>query len=824
MKRLIYPVVGLLLCGITQTVNAQSLDCMTANQWTEYNASALSGGTYISGQSIYIDNNFIVDVDLTFDNCTLYFDSGVDMTLINSSTLTLVNESYLTVCDPLGQLWEGIRVNSPSETVVMDDTRIEHAVYGINSTNGGAYDVSNSKFTANYIGIYAHDYPGTLNGAVVGSIFEPILVDAVMEDLLPGSPSEFDEPLAGVRIYEVGEVQIGSISSSGNVFTSVAKTAVNCENSQVTVENGEFKIGDTQTGIYSLGIGGLGEILTVRNCYMTPTGLNSFYGIFSKGHSSTIENNEIYDITNAIRCTDMGSSFILGNTIQDAEVGISIDQVLPASTLNAVIYNNELTRCRKGIRGTNIPSNSNGNDLFVINHNTIQNSNTAFTSSTISEYGIQVNNCDVASVVNNFISLNRSTIPEVNYDKRAIQISECSGSHVSENEIHTAGSGIWVSGLCNDTRFTCNAMRNTNYGFYFLPTSFTAATEISTQGYVDGSGTLIPYDNIWVDGFTGDYRTFGGPLNTAIDWHSREALLSPNVFSVVGPTGSTVSNVTYIPFTGISGVTNCSGENGIGTYWEAPRDQLDPIVKDEIIRETLSDEFDTKSKDFVYKNIIERPELLDLGDSDDIVYESFYELMQTSNIGYFRDILAKIDDKNYQEALELNAVNWAEDLMYENQKTVTNLYLTKYRLHLPFTDTEIEILENIATLTPYLGGDAVYSARIMLDLWPEETGVSYRTDGAVPDNSIDYELKDKFKVYPNPAKDYITVSFTEIKDIEGVNFYIYNMMGIEVRHEVLDFNFNKLDMDISTLNSGIYFYTLERGGEVILKDQLVKID
>jgi len=790
-----------------------------------YLASSLSGGTTVVNQAILFESDFVVDVDLIFDNCTLYFDPGVSITVQNNSILTIENNSYLTVCDPTLDMWEGLRVDGPGNMIILNDSKIEHAVYGINSSLGGSYDVHNSRFSGNYIGVYAHDYTGTLNGTIEGTIFEQVL------DASTGLPLDLlTNPIgalnghSGVYVQNIGHATIGSDLSAVNYFTNVAKSGVHCDYSDVVVENSVFKIGDMQTGVYSLGSGAFGELLTVKGCYMTPAGVDSYYGIFSNGHPSMIENNDIIGITNGIRCTDMGASFIFDNKISDAEVGISIDQVLPASTLNAVIFDNELTSCRKGIRGTNIPSNSNGSDMFVINNNSIQNTNSSFASSSISEYGIQVNNCDVASVVNNFISLNRSTSSILNDDKRAIQISECSGSIVSENEIHTAGSGIWVSGLCNDTRFTCNAMRNTNFGFNFLPTFGTAATEISTQGYIDTDGVYIPNDNIWIDGFVGDFRTYGGPLNTPIDWYSREALLSPNVYNVFGPLGPGVSNINYIPFTGITEVTSCSGNNGIGTFWAVPRGLLDPIVKDEIIREVLSNEFDTKSKDYVYKNLLERPDLFDLGTSDDIVYESFFELMQNSNIGYFRDVLSKIDARNYEEALVQNASIWAEDLMEENQKVVTLLYLDKFRKHIEFSATEVETLENIATLTPYLGGDAVYSARIMLDLWPEETGVAYRTDGSIQGEQIDYELMDRFKVYPNPAKDYITVSFIEIKDLEGVIFYIYNMMGVEVRHEVLDFNFNRLDMDISSLNSGIYFYTLERNGEIILKNQLVKID
>lgn len=142
--------------------------------------------------------------------------------------------------------------------------------------------------------------------------------------------------------------------------------------------------------------------------------------------------------------------------------------------------------------------------------------------------------------------------------------------------------------------------------------------------------------------------------------------------------------------------------------------------------------------------------------------------------------------------------------MGENQKIVNQLYLDKFRQHIEFTSQEVEVLENIATLTPYLGGDAVYSARIMIDLWPEESGVAYREDGSIQDEQINYDLKDKFKVYPNPAH----------IEIRGINGQLVNSYPILAGQ-------GRVYEDLSPYSSGIYIVTLLMDNRIVESNKMV---
>jgi len=81
---------------------------------------------------------------------------------------------------------------------------------------------------------------------------------------------------------------------------------------------------------------------------------------------------------------------------------------------------------------------------------------------------------------------------------------------------------------------------------------------------------------------------------------------------------------------------------------------------------------------------------------------------------------------------------------------------------------------------------------------------------AIPDTSrttsdIDVQL---ISVYPNPAKDIITVSATD-QNVIGSNIEMYNQVGqkiISQRISQLQFQIN-----VGALNTGVYFVTINDG-------------
>lgn len=821
MKKKLYSLSKLFIAclGMLSSNLYAQLDCSGNTvdvQFTDYNTSASSIlNSYVS-QSIYIDNDFIVDETMIFTGCNIYLGSDVKMEVVGANTLSFNNCAILP-CDD--SMWGGIYVQNPQATVFISGSKVHHGINGVYSENGGMFYIYDTEFQGNHVGINVKNYENVLSCEIIGNQFKPNLSGGATFTLLPNSLG-LTETLAGIDINTVEDVTIGDLSGLQNTFQQL-KYGIRSKSCDVHIFNNAFEVPNNSYGVFTQQDFDENVYnLELSNCLFNSSG-NSNYGIYSRRQTSTIYLNEMNGLTQGIHCDDMHTfSLIMTNIISDSELAIDVNNVIPNSAMVTGVFANTLNDNYGGVRATNIPSSpmDPGESLYI-NNNQI---NAYMPGWLGSQYGVQVNNCDEVTVGYNDIAVSQQPgfLNPVNLNQRGIQVSETQDAQIVENTIYNAGTSIWTAGSCLNTNYACNKMMKYGFGLYFLEQSSTTATEITDQG----AAVYYPTDNVWLNNLP-DVRMYGAVIS-ATNWYHRGDILSSQVYSPLELEELSVFNIDYVPNIGDATIDQCSGFNGIGEgYLAYPRElKLGDIVRDEIEREHLNEEFGKKAKKYAYSTLKRRPELLNLNDGDDIVFQSFYDLVMESNIGKFNTIFDKMDEREVMEALQLNAEIIAEDLMDENQKIVNHLYLEKYVQDLPFTDEERTALENIATLTPYIGGEAVYSARVMVDLWPEEIGVAYRS-GVDTHSGYEFsDVKDNFRLYPNPANDVITIRFDEVKSLEGLSFSIYNSVGQEVLKEEITINDVHFSIDVSKLQAGVYFYHLNRNGENILKNRLVIID
>ena len=104
----------------------------------------------------------------------------------------------------------------------------------------------------------------------------------------------------------------------------------------------------------------------------------------------------------------------------------------------------------------------------------------------------------------------------------------------------------------------------------------------------------------------------------------------------------------------------------------------------------------------------------------------------------------------------------------------------------------------IALLTPWVGGEAVYSARILLGIDPDLHGIAYR----LQKDSTKSNISDKVKLYPNPTNSNITLQFTNT--IEGnISIKVIDILGktlIEDNYKAS----NTILINLDNLKSGVY--------------------
>lgn len=137
-------------------------------------------------------------------------------------------------------------------------------------------------------------------------------------------------------------------------------------------------------------------------------------------------------------------------------------------------------------------------------------------------------------------------------------------------------------------------------------------------------------------------------------------------------------------------------------------------------------------------------------------------------------------------------------------------------------DGESSILFKLQIIPNNLHGCAIYNYKIKNNLGDvlDEIEVTFTTDGRNCFLSVDQpEKKVSYSVYPNPATNLLTVDVSNIES--NTVLKIYDIVGKEVKSiELIN---GKNQMDVSNLNSGIYFYTIFKDNKSIIETKKLVI-
>jgi len=156
-----------------------------------------------------------------------------------------------------------------------------------------------------------------------------------------------------------------------------------------------------------------------------------------------------------------------------------------------------------------------------------------------------------------------------------------------------------------------------------------------------------------------------------------------------------------------------------------------------------------------------------------------------------------------------------------NRKTASGIYLDTWGSNqFELNQEQTAALTTLAFLTPYAGGDAVYAARVMLDINPDEISVDYAI-GPTHSQATDKELN--AFVYPNPAKDRVTIKFNDVITSDG-NIEFYGMLGNLVYTNTITKGIIETQININSLKSGLYFYTIKVNNTKITSGKITIIN
>lgn len=142
----------------------------------------------------------------------------------------------------------------------------------------------------------------------------------------------------------------------------------------------------------------------------------------------------------------------------------------------------------------------------------------------------------------------------------------------------------------------------------------------------------------------------------------------------------------------------------------------------------------------------------------------------------------------------------------------------------PFVDTDNDMIEN------YLDDDDDGDGVLTIDEDYNNNGDPTDDDtnsNMIPDYleaavalSLESLHKLSFKLYPNPAKDMVTVTLSQ-KILNTTEVSLVDIQGKTINIPKKEFN-STVELDVSTLNSGMYFIQLRSGNNIITEKLVVE--
>ena len=212
------------------------------------------------------------------------------------------------------------------------------------------------------------------------------------------------------------------------------------------------------------------------------------------------------------------------------------------------------------------------------------------------------------------------------------------------------------------------------------------------------------------------------------------------------------------------------------------------------------------------------------------LFENFIDSTQalTNSDGvYFK----ALKDSTITQALLVNSSVTTGNTIEANQKLLNSIYLNTVAVDsVQFDSATLSNLYNLAFQCPYTGGYAVYEARSVLALIKDTfyidediCTISYKTDGSEktvrPKKDTLIEEGITITMYPNPAKDYVLLSFSK-QTTNPMQLRITDMIGRRVADVPIIVLGNSYQINTSALSNGIYYVNVYDSKNKLFGDKL----
>ena len=842
--------------------------CTGADYNLLHDTTIYSDTTFVNVNNLIINGTVTFSGGVTFDESSIIMGPLAKIIVDNGSKFEAIHSTFLAKqCIIMN---DGIYANTINDSIVFrTNSQLGSSINGLYSSHGAYLKADNSSFMNNLIGIQIVDHKSVIY-PIPPPPFTPGQYSitncefgiSTANPLSLTYPYKNKQPLTGIKISKVEGVNIGDNTLGGNYFSRL-RNGITIYNSKVNIYNNEFYNIENQMGpapTYEAAISinstsfydmnNIGDII-IGNA---PNNINVFdsceKSIYSNNSKLLVDNNVFKYGANSIDIYNFKNGTMIKNSrFKDVQFGVNVNNLLGVNRKLDIMDNyfegqsdNSVSTVSRGAINTiNCNSSPNSSLRSKVWNNTIKFAG----QKTFTTYGIRVQNSDGIMVSSNFISRVIS-FGGINADWNntiGIRVATSQGATITDNYIFGFGKSIETYGNLSLTQFSCNESKIYKYGMYWG-----LNTSLSNQGILN---TMNNHNEWYSANPISDNRKLADiPTSTVninnvdtIKWYYNSSFgpnLMPNSVYFLG-VPKIIATVNNAPHQCVGG----SGPNGSGTSSGGGTNSgngnnttvidliesiEDPEMRDIMFEDLmmgekytdLQNEYRAYDARFLYKMLEVDTTMMWLGGGKDADYQHFFDSIKDANIGKFAKVYDLIEKGDLEEATNVNNAISPEQEIFANLKTVLGIYLTTWcDENYTLSGSDYETLYSIARQTPYEGGDAVYTARIMIGFEPDVHGVAYRLQK--PEK---VETDNDLRLYPNPAADRVIIEFTN-DNFEKVDalLQVYSITGKLVYKTTFSTinSFKQLSVDM--LKNGIYVYHIsisngiDKSGKLVILKQ-----
>jgi hypothetical protein len=738
-------------------------------------------------------------------------------------TFTVSGSTLMAGCK---YMWDGIYVTDSNAKVIIQNSgttasNVLDAKNAIVSENGGKFELKNSKFYNNYTSVLVRDYQNFLSlpahkGKIYGCTFTKLGTGMI-------APYLNIKPRHGIYLDNVYNITVGDSTQAANIFRNVF-CGIASYNSIVNVYKNDFRNikvpvlcqggpnGDytglyCETAIHSVSTSSdryhynfsqlkSGAGANSRNTFDTCTN-----AIYTYTTLTTVNNNKVKNTNIGVYCREATTgSYVINSAFKNNTlVGIKFINILPLTKKITIKYDSILDPT-SGIYLSNITSAVNPTARSVVSNNYISNAKNT------SVYGIYLEKCDRIEAYCNMVT--RITIPSTAYRLyiRGIQISQCENALIHDNTSERIGLSIKGAGSLLGTQFKCNTSNGSYNGFYFDAAYNSVQTAISKQG-----DSTHPTDNKWtfVSGYYGIDGTYSTPGQKK--WFYRNVGGTPTYIPTEGSNliGKIILSQAYLPvapncttctygymMAGNSIPIDSPTSNSLST--NSDLSEMDAIMNESNSYNELDESFRYFEKQYAFHKLDANNQSL-----NETTGNYYYDL-KNSNIGRFENVYSRVVEGHIEDAKMLNAQISPTNTIEQYRKWVNAVYFDFIVPQKPIPQNTIDELNTLASTSPFVNGDAVFSARAIVG-YTEPLINTKSIEQEDPTNEPKSDSLITINVYPNPAENIINVELRGINE-EKCKFVIRNVLGIALIEKEIKADGTVTSIDISKLQNGLYLY------------------